>query len=70
VKRHSDRALARLGELDEAAPEFTAAESVAGAGVLVAVPALLSQGLLEVGKEVYGSLSAGFFGLRAVLLGI
>jgi hypothetical protein len=57
-----------MGALQEAAPEFAAAEGVPGAGVLVAFPALLSQGLLEEGKKVYGSLRAGFFGLQAVVL--
>ena len=68
VKRHGDRALARIGIVHEAPPEFVPAEAVSGAGVLLALPALLSQGLLEEGKKVYGSLSSGFFGLRAVLL--
>ena len=68
VKRHGDRALARIGIVHEAPPEFVAAEAVLGAGVLLALPALLSQGLLEEGKKVYGSLSSGFFGLSAVLL--
>ena len=68
VKREQDRAMARLGKLAEAAPEFEPAESVAKAGVLVALPALLGQGLLEVGQKVYGSLNNGFFGLRSMLL--
>lgn len=68
VKRNGDRALARLGLLGEAEPEFVAAEGVAGAGVLLALPALLHEGFLEVGKQVYGALRQGFFGLRSVLL--
>ena len=68
VKRNVDRASAQAGKLVEAAPEFVPAESVAKAGVLVALPALLGQGLLEVGQEVYGALRNGFFGLTATLL--
>ena len=68
VKRTLDRALACLGKLKEAPPEFTPAEGVSGAGVLLALPALLEQGLIDVGKSVYGGLSNGFFGLRSVLL--
>ena len=68
VKRTDERALARVGLLEEATPSFAAAEAVPGAGVLLALPALLDQGLLEVGEEVYGRLSKGFFGLRSVLL--
>lgn len=68
VKRDMDRAMACIGKLAEAAPEFVRAESVAKAGVLVALPALLGQGLLDVGEQVYGALSNGFFGLKSILL--
>lgn len=68
VKRTVDRALACVGALAEAGPEFRAAEAVPGAGVLLAVPALLDEGLLEVGTKVYGGLKNGFFGLRSILL--
>jgi transposase len=68
VKRGDERALARVGVLPEAAPEFAAAEAVPGAGVLLALPALLDQGLVGVGESVYGRLRNGFFGLRSVLL--
>jgi hypothetical protein len=68
VKRNMDRALAAGGMLDEAAPELSSAEAVPGAGALLALPAVLEQGLLEVGTKVYGRLSNGFFGLRSVLL--
>ena len=67
VKRHAERMLAATGQLVEAAPSFTAAESVARAGVLVALPAVIGQGLYEVAKQVYGSLKNGFFGLNSVL---
>ena len=63
-----DRAMACIGKLAEAAPEFVRAESVAKAGVLVALPALLGQGLLDVGEKVYGALSNSFFGLKSMLL--
>ena len=68
VKRTEERWLASIGQLPEAAPRFPAAEAVPGAGVLLALPALLEQGLLEVGQDVYGALRHGFFGLRSVLL--
>lgn len=68
VKRNGERSLARLGLLGEAEPKFMSAEGVPDVGVLLALPALLSQGLLEVGQEVYGSLRQGFYGLRSVLL--
>ncbi len=68
VKRTEDRALARTGLLVEAAPVFEPAEAVARAGVLVALPVLLGQGLIEVGQEVYDAVRNGYFGLSSMLL--
>ena len=68
VKRTLERALAANGKLVEAAPAFAPTEAVAGAGVLLALPALLGQGLLEVTEGVFGRLRNGFYGLRGVLL--
>jgi len=68
TKRELDRTLACTGKLVAAEPEFEAAEAVAGAGVLLALPALLHEGLCDVGSDVYGKLRNGFFGLRSVLL--
>ena len=68
VKREEERALAPTGLLVEATPQFEAAESVAKAGVLVALPALLGQGLVEVGQQVYGGLKNGYYGLTSMLL--
>jgi len=68
TKRVSERAAARLGKLEEAAPKFESAQGVAGAGALLALPALLDEGLLDEGISVYGSLRSGFFGLRSILL--
>ena len=68
VKRDVDRALAQVGRLAEAMPRFEPAESVANAGVLVALPALLGQGLVDVGQHVYGAMKNGYFGLASMLL--
>jgi hypothetical protein len=68
VQRHAERALARLGHLTEAAPRFIAAEAVRGGGVLLALPAVLSLGLLDAGQQAYGALKKGFYGLQATLL--
>jgi len=65
--RETERALAPTGLLVEAPPQFEAAESVAKAGVLVALPALLDQGLVDVGQQIYGSLKNGYYGLTAML---
>jgi hypothetical protein len=68
VRRHTERALARLGQLTEAAPRFVAAEAVRAGGVLLALPAVLTLGLLDAGSQVYGALKHGFYGLQATLL--
>ena len=66
--REEERALAPTGLLVEATPQFERAESVAKAGVLVALPALLGQGLVEVGQQLYGSLKNGYDGVTSMLL--
>jgi transposase-like protein len=68
VQRHTERALARLGQLTEAAPQFVAAEAVRAGGVLLALPAVLTLGLLDAGQQTYGTLKNGFYGLQATLL--
>lgn len=68
VKREAERALAAMGKLDEAAPAFSANESVRFAGVLLALPMLAQLGLLDAAKKVYGRLRNGFYGLQATLL--
>ena len=67
VKRHDERALTALGYLSEGKPSFEVVESVAKAGVLLALPTVVAQGLYQVGKQVYGALKNGYFGLDAVL---
>jgi transposase len=68
VQRHTERALARMGQLQEATPQFVAAEALRYGGALLALPAMLALGLLEAGEQAYGSLKNGFYGLRATLL--
>ena len=68
TKREEERALAPTGLLVEAPPQFEAAESVAKAGVLVALPALLGQGLVDVGQQVFDGLKNGYYGLTSMLL--
>jgi len=68
VKRHCDRSFARKGMLEQAEPLFEASEGVKFGGVLIALPVILSQGLLTIGEKVYKKLNDGFFGLQSILL--
>jgi len=68
VKRHAERALARVGQLAEAAPEFVEAEGVRYGGALLGLPALLALGVLDAGEQTYGALKKALYGFRATLL--
>ena len=66
--RSGDRVLACLGALDDAAPMFRSGSRVVGAGVLLAVPALVESRFLDIAREVYGSIGPAFYGLRTTLM--
>lgn len=66
--RAIDRAFARLGLLEDAAPLFSNGESIPCAGVLVVIPVLMESGILDTARKIYGSLGASFYGLRTILL--
>ena len=66
--RGGDRLLARLGLLEDAPPLFGAATAVPRAGVLLALPVLVSSGVFECAQKIYGSLGPAFYGLRTSLL--
>ena len=66
--RSGDRALARLGLLDDAVPLFADPECLPRAGVLLAVPLLVRHGLIEAFVKVYGSLHPSFYGLRTIVV--
>ncbi len=68
VKRIEERLLACQGELTEAAPHFEPVEGVANAGVLLALPAVIGEGLLRSAERFYAPLKAGFYGLHSILL--
>jgi hypothetical protein len=68
VKRIEERLLACQGELTAAVPHFEAIEGVANVGVLLALPAILGEGLLSSAERVYTPLKAGFYGLHSILL--
>lgn len=66
--RGADRLLARLGLLEDAAPLFGSAKSLPRAGVLLALPVLVSSGVFECAQKIYGNLGPAFYGLRTSLL--
>lgn len=68
LDRSMDRALARLGLVQDAAPLFKSATNIPHAGVLLAIPALIESGILTVAKKVYGNLGPSFYGLRTTFL--
>jgi len=66
--RTFDRQLAYLGLLDDAAPLFRDGSSVAGVGVLIALPCLVESGLFAISRKLYGEVGPAFYGLRTTLL--
>jgi transposase len=68
VKRREERLLACQGELTQAPPHFEPVEGVANAGALLALPAVIGEGLLSCAERVYAPLKAGFYGLHSILL--
>ena len=66
--RSLDRLLACRGLLDDAAPLFGSSTDVPGAGVLLAVPALLDSGVLDIAGDLYGGIGPAFYGLRTTLV--
>ena len=65
--RYEDRALAATGLLQEAQPFFSPQVEICQGGVLFALPALLSQGLMDY-KKVYEPLPNGYYGFDSIVL--
>jgi len=68
--RITDRILARLGFLQDAAPVFRNGENIPGVGVLIAIAALTESGIFTAARNVYGNLGASFYGLRTIMLSL
>jgi len=68
--RRFDRLMACVGLLDDAAPLFRPGTAIPGAGVLLALPALVASGVVECAREVYGSIGPAFFGLRTTIVAL
>jgi hypothetical protein len=65
--RTLDRVAAAVGLLTSTPIEFQAAADVPGGGVLLALPALLAQGLLRYSPQMY-HLPDGFYGIDSIFL--
>ena len=59
LDRSTDRALAALGLLEDAAPLFAPAQNLPMAGALLAIPSLIASGLLPIARKLYGSIAPG-----------
>ena len=68
--RSGDRFFAYLGLLDDAAPLFRAGTRVKGAGVLLALPAIKDSGVVEIARDVFGSIGPAFYGLRTTVVAL
>lgn len=68
ANRLFDRLFARMGLLEDAVPIFIPGKRIPRAGVLLAVPALIQNGIFSVVEEVYGQIGPAFYGLRTTIL--
>jgi transposase-like protein len=68
--RSGDRALARLGVLQDAKPLFADHQELPRAGVLLAMPVLQTHGGLEVFTRLYETLGPAFYGLRTTVVSL
>ena len=70
LNRSGDRALARLGFLEDAVPLFADADELPRAGVLLAIPLLVLSGVPGIFEKVYKSLGPAFYGLRTTIVAL
>jgi transposase len=68
LDRSGDRALARLGLLEDAPPVFAPGENLPWVGVFLALALLGQEPLLPVAQKCFGPLGAAFYGLRTTLV--
>src|SRR5260370_41239445 len=65
IKRHAERALARVGQLVEAAPEFVEAEAVRYGGAFLGVPAPLAPRGPDAREQANSAPQKGVYRLRS-----
>jgi len=65
--RSVDRALAHAGLLDDAAPVFGTQRNVRSAGLLLAIPILVTHGVFADAVRIFGNIGPAFYGIRNVV---
>lgn len=65
--RSLDRALARAGMLDDAAPLFGTQRNVRSAGLLLGIPILVVHGVFKDAVKIFGNIGPAFYGIRNVV---
>jgi transposase len=65
--RSLDRALARAGVLDDAAPVFGTQHNVRSAGLLLGIPILVTHGVFADAVRIFGHIGPAFYGIRNVV---
>ena len=60
--------MAHLGLLMDARPLFRDGTRIPGAGVLLAIPAIVESGVIAAAREIYGDIGPAFYGLRTTIL--
>ena len=68
LDRSFDRAMASIGQLDDALPIFANADGLPRVGVFLAVPIFARSGVLEVFERVYRTIGPAFYGLRTTVV--
>jgi transposase len=68
LDRSMDRLLAAMGLIEDAAPLFAHADSLPRAGVLLAIPSLVTSGVLSIAHKLYATIGPAFYGLRTTLV--
>ena len=68
LDRSTDRALARLGLLEDAEPVLASGENLPWVGLFLALALVGREPLLPVAQKLWGSLGAAFYGVRTTLV--
>lgn len=66
--RSMDRALARLGYIEDAEPLFPESQRIENAGIFLALASHSMNSFVAVAKKVYVSFGAAFYGIRSMFL--